>query len=279
MTQIALDQPIALGRTAEIYRWGKGQILKLYVDWVQLSWVEEEAAATRAVYSAGLPVPSCEQIVELNGRYGIIFEQISGCTMLESLNQKPQKLFPLMSVLARLHTQLHAASVPQLPSQHEAIKRSLQHAPFLKEEQKEALLAELDQLPAGDRVCHNDFHPDNVIISDRGPIIIDWMTAKRGNPLADVARTALLINNGAPIGDIPNRRFLMAARRIAYGWYLLQYARLGHFDSDQYQHWLPIMAAARLNENIPGEQDWLMRLIKTNLERVHSQHHNPVQSR
>ena len=44
----------------------------------------------------------------------------------------------------------------------------------------------------GDRLCHNDFHPDNIIFrtpEEGGPVIIDWERAGVGDPIADVAGT------------------------------------------------------------------------------------------
>jgi len=261
-----LGNPIAAGRTAELYAWEEGSVLKLYFDWVKPNWVEEEAASTRTVHAAGLPAPWCGDIVEINGRLGIVFEKISGISMLEAFRLRPQQLFALMTLLVELHLQMHAVSVPSLINQANAVRWNLQHNAFLNDRQREALLAQLEKLPDGDRVCHGDFHPDNVMLTDQGAVIIDWMAAKRGNPMADVARTALLINNGTPIPrDVPRRRMLAVGRRIAYWWYRRRYARAGNFDADQFKRWLPIMAAARLNEQVPGERDWLLRLVERGL--------------
>jgi uncharacterized protein (TIGR02172 family) len=266
MPQMPTGQPIAKGRTAEIYMLENEQALKLYFDWVQPNWVEEEAAITRAVYNAGLPVPWCGETLQINGRYGIVFEYIRGKTMLQVFDQQPGKLFSLIAEMARLHAKLHAVSLPELPSQHQAVKHSLMHAPYIDEDQRKKLLAQLNRLPSGEQVCHSDFHPDNVMITEQGPIIIDWMAGKQGNPVADVARTYLLINNGAPIGHIPRRRMLAAARRMGYWWYQQTYARQTKLDRKQLKRWLPIMAAARLNEKIPGEQEWLLRLVEQGLK-------------
>jgi hypothetical protein len=35
-----LGQPIARGRTAEIYAWHSGQVLKLFYDWLSLENIE-----------------------------------------------------------------------------------------------------------------------------------------------------------------------------------------------------------------------------------------------
>jgi len=63
-------------------------------------------------------------------------------------------------------------------------------------------LRELNRLPTGGFLCHGDFHPDNVIWSERGPVVIDWLDANRGDPAADVARTPMLIS----IGETPDGR-------------------------------------------------------------------------
>lgn len=42
-----------------------------------------------------------------------------------------------------------------------------------------------------------DFHPGNIILSSRGPIIIDWMNALVGNQAADVTRSSMMFQSHA----------------------------------------------------------------------------------
>src|SRR3546814_7594415 len=56
----------------------------------------------------------------------------------------------------------------------------------------------LDALPDGDRLCHGDYHPGNVIETAGGPVVIDWPAVTRGHPDADYARTLLLLRLGEP---------------------------------------------------------------------------------
>jgi aminoglycoside phosphotransferase (APT) family kinase protein len=49
---------------------------------------------------------------------------------------------------------------------------------------------------------HGDLHPMNVILTNRGPVVIDWEGAKLGPRDADVAITWLLIEIGEP-GEVP----------------------------------------------------------------------------
>ena len=131
---------------------------------------------------------------------------------------------------------------------------------------KETLLDVLEQLPDGNALCHSDFHPENIIISARGPIIIDWLTAKRGSPMADVARTSLVLRVGAPpgIGAVLRRLMLLGAS-LMNSVYLKRYAKFESFSREQMNRWLPLLAAARLAEAIPEEKKQLLAIIEKGL--------------
>ena len=88
-TTTTLSTPIAHGRTAEIYLWDEHHVLKLYRDWCPPHWVEDEARIARAVYEAGIPSPAAGEIVEMDGRQGLIYERIQGISMLQDMNTHP----------------------------------------------------------------------------------------------------------------------------------------------------------------------------------------------
>ncbi len=115
-------------------------------------------------------------------------------------------------------------------------------------------------MPDDNQLCHGDFHPGNVMLTARGPIIIDWMTAKRGSPMADVARTLLLLAIGTP--PSPLERIIVNFVRGAFvKRYLEHYFKLRPANRQQLAAWKPIIAAARMNEKIDGEQAALMKMI------------------
>jgi len=256
---------IARGRTAEIFLWKDNQVLKLFLDWCPAHWIEHEAQTTRAVHKAGLPVPAVEGMMEVEGRLGIVFERIDGPSMLGLLTSKPWKLFRRARTLAELHAGMHSREVPELPSQRRGLERDIQRAGALPTPTKEVVLKVLGQLPEGSAVCHGDFHPDNIIMSSRGPIIIDWMAAKQGNPLADVARTCLLLRLGEPLPGTPRRWLINWVRGLFHSIYLRAYLQLRPASRQQIAAWQLPVAAARLNENIPGEEDQLLALIQASL--------------
>ena len=259
-----MDGPIALGRTAEIYAWQESQVLKLFYDWVPEGNVRYEAEISRAVYAAGLPVPAVGNVMEIDGRFGLIYERVDGISMFEVLPVKPWKLVSYARSLAELHTQMHRdAAIDGIPSQREHLEHKIHHAKGLEPELQEAALTALEHMPVGTSLCHGDFHPGNVLITDKGPAIIDWVDASIGNPIADLARSSIILL-GASQSDTQSW-----IERIALDWfhsaYLNRYFKLNPGSEAQYRIWLPIVAAGRMSEGIDEIEAWLRAQVKDRL--------------
>ncbi len=96
-----MPEMIGRGRTAEIFSWEEGKVLKLYYAWCSPDWVEYEFKATQVAYQAGVTVPVPYELVEKEGRRGIIFERIHGVNLIAGLMRAPWK--------TRLRKRLHLA--------------------------------------------------------------------------------------------------------------------------------------------------------------------------
>lgn len=252
------------GRAADIYRWDDNQIVKLFHTGWSLSAVEQEARISRIVQETGLPVPACSGLIEIDGRHGILFERIDGPTMLRQLGARPWTAISLLSTFADLHARMHAQTVAigELPSQRKRLTLQIQQAAPLPAEWMAAALDALNHLPDGACLCHGDYHPDNVLMSAHGPIIIDWSEATAGNPLADVARTTLLLRMGAPPPGGMSPLLFGRARAIAQATYLRRYRKRAPALRAELAAWRLPIAAARLAEGIPEEQQQLLTLIE-----------------
>jgi len=258
-----LDKPIAVGRTAEVYAWDGQQVLKLYRDWCPPHWVDFEARVGRIVQDAALPVPAVGDIVEINGRRGLVYERLEGVSMFRALVARPWTISRFGRQMAELHAAMHAIQSPSdLPDQRGRFKGAIERARALPDDLRRKALAVLDACPDGDRLCHGDFHPDNVLMTARGPIIIDWMTASRGDPLGDVARTLLLMTVGEPPTGTLIRlltRLLRGRMRAAY---VKRYFELRPEGRERLGKWLVVAFAARLAEDIKGEAEQLIAFVK-----------------
>ena len=261
-----LSDPIAVGFTAEIYTWKDGQVLKLFSQGISRNTVETEMTLARIVHATQLPVPAVGEIVEIDGRVGLEYERVDGVTMLQALLSQPWK-FPIFArQLAELHADMHMRRVPDLPPQRQRLERKIKETGLLAEDLRQTALLTLEQLPEDDKLCHGDFHPNNIILSSHGPVIIDWMDASRGSPIMDVARSTLLIGGGPIPPGTPLAWLVKLLRRWSYQIYLRRYFKLNSTDQRQLSTWVSVAAAARLDENITADEGRLLSIAQKLLE-------------
>ena len=259
---ISLSASIAQGRTAEIFVWDDRHILKLYRDWCPPDWADYEARAARAITEAGIPSPAAGDIVEVDGRRGLIYERLEGISMLQDMNARPWMLLQHARSLAELHLKINQQSITGLPLYKDRLNHDIRNTPHLGDALRNKALAMLDILPDGQNVCHGDYHPGNIIITKTGPIVIDWMTACAGSPWADVARTSLILSIGAKAAGKQVRPIIRMAIKLYHRTYLSRYRALMPDTENELSRWISVIAAARLNEDIVPEREALIKMVK-----------------
>jgi uncharacterized protein (TIGR02172 family) len=254
--------PLAQGRTAEIFPWDKEHVLKLYRDWCPSNWVEYESQIAHAVHTAGIPSPAAGEIVEVNGRRGLVYERIDGISMLQEMNSRPWTLLLHARSLAELQIKIHRQSITGLPSYKQRLHYDINNSQDLTENLRNKSLHLLESLPDGQTLCHGDYHPGNILLTSDGPVVIDWMTACSGNHWADVARTSLLLTIGPKGSGKQVSPVLRTAIRLYHRIYLNRYLAIVPDKSNELREWTPVIAAARLNEEIAPEREALLKLVQ-----------------
>lgn len=264
MNKLSLDSPLARGRTADVFAWEDGQILKLFHNWFPREDIEFEQRIARAVHASGVNAPDViGNIVQVEGRNGLIYERVNGRSMLELLPHQPWNIFAFAKRFARLHVQMHERVFKaDISTQRSKLEYRIQHIEVLPPSLRAALLGRLVSLPDEERICHGDFHPANVLVTPQGDAVIDWMDASRGNPLADVARTTVIFLGAVESGQVSNP-FMKTFVRTFHSAYLKEYFRLRPGGEEEYRRWLPIIAAARLSEGIRELETWLLQQATT----------------
>jgi aminoglycoside phosphotransferase (APT) family kinase protein len=254
-------QRIDEGRTAEIFAWDEGRVLKLYRAEFPREWADWEAKITRAISEAGVPAPQIFEVLDVEERRGIIMERIIGPSMFAALLSNLFTGVKHARLLADLQAQMHACSIPDLPAQHESLLQRIQEAKVTSAIQT-AALQRLDHLPEGTTLCHGDFHPGNVMLTTNGPRILDWPTAMSGNPVGDVARTSLILRLLEPSPEMSIPWALRLVRDIFHTTYLRRYMQLRSVAREAIEMWLLPVAVARTLEHVPYEHENLPRLIE-----------------
>ena len=267
---IAIGALVGTGRTAEVYDVGNGRILKLFRPSYTRDVVLREMRTSQDVAQTGLPCPAVfpadseDGLVEIDGRYGIVFERVIGRSMLHEMASRPWRIARYTRLFADLHGQLHATEAPSLPRQRRRLEHLIaQGAKTLPATLAKRVLDALGDEPDASAICHGDLHPDNVLLTADGPRIIDWEPAGQGTPAADVAWTVLLLHHGGiPPGTAWGVRMMVFfLRRIFLSVYLREVYRRQIVTRADLRRWMPITAAARLGDGIPEERDALLRII------------------
>src|SRR6516164_8975377 len=235
---------LAAGNVAEVFEWGS-RVVKLYRSPARKPTAFREAAIHAAVEAMALPVPAVWGVLEIGGRWGIVFDRVKERSFAERMREDPSVIPECMQILAQLHARIHSQPARQLGSLKAKLATNIAGIGLLDEPLKQIMLGRLADMPEGDRLCHGDFHPINVLGQNSQPMVIDWPDACCGDPAADVCRSYLLLRLHA--ADIAEP-------------YLDAYCRISNVTWEKVLDWLPCVAAARLAEDIPDECDRLREI-------------------
>ncbi|MEV6205626.1 phosphotransferase [Kitasatospora sp. NPDC051914] len=155
-----IGELIGTGRTADVFALDGERVLRRYRDGLHAAG---EAEVMAYLGERGYPVPAVWPTASADS---LVMQRLSGGTMLEALTEGAITPEECGAVLADLLRRLHA-----IPAQASA--------------------------DPGHRVLHMDLHPDNVMLTPQGPIVIDWGTATEGPPGLDSAMAALILAQAA----------------------------------------------------------------------------------
>jgi len=243
-----MSELIGEGQAAKIYR--NGNIATKIYSNASIAEVKNEMKHQQLARNAGLIVPNVYEVKMLNdGRVALDMEYINGSPHMH-YNMSEAEIAAAMNTLVNLQRDMHKIQIPNLPKLSDTLTQKILST-NLKQETKNALSTLLSQLDnKSEKLCHGDFHPLNILYDGNKHWIIDWVDAASGNPLADACRTYLLMKS----------EMTGLAEK-----YLQVFSYETGYQSDHILNWLPVVAAARLSENIDNiSRDYLYGLVKIN---------------
>src|SRR6516165_6844712 len=237
---------LAAGNVTEVFEWGS-RVVKLYRSSTRKPTAFREAAIHAAVEAMALPVPAVWGVVEVGGRWGIVFDRVKERSFAERMREDASLIPECLQALARLHARIHGQTARQFYRLKSRLATNIAGTGFLDEPLKQILLGRLAGMADGDRLCHGDFHPVNVLGQNSQPMVIDWPDACCGDPAADVCRSYLLLK--------------LHTEDIAEP-YLDAYCGITNMPRENILDWLPYVAAARLAEDVPDDWARLLEIVR-----------------
>ncbi|WP_018831426.1 phosphotransferase family protein [Salinispora tropica] len=252
---------IGAGREADVHAWRDDAIIKLYRPGLLGHRAEAKALATLAGHGIA---PRLDDTVQWDGRVGLVLERLDGADLLTLLQQQPWRMLGMARTLAATHLAVHQVSAPaDLPELRSVLAARITTATMPTRLRSFALRL-LDALPEGERLCHGDYHPGNLMLTDGRATVIDWPNATRGVPAADHARTMLLLRYSAPLPETSRvtRRLITSSRSVFTRRYSRAYRAGSVQPLSQSGPWLAVQAAARLSEGVAVERATLFDLLE-----------------
>lgn len=102
----------------------------------------------------------------------------------------------------------------------------------------------IGKLPDGNALCHGDFHPGNILISNGHTVVIDFMNVCHGNFLYDVARTVFLAEYTPVPVELDNREVILQFKKMLADLYLMQM----NVTRELIQDYLSVIITVRMGE-------------------------------
>ena len=211
------------------------KIAKVFNETKPVSDVFNEALNLARINECGIRSPKALEVTKLEGDeagWALITTKVPGVTLAEKIEAEPQRFGEYLEQFVDLQIEIHGYTSPLLNRQDDKYARMINSLEAINATTRYNLLERLDGLKKGTAVCHGDFNPSNVIVSEDGTLsVCDWAHATQGAPAADVAMTYLL--------------FSLTSKEQAEA-YLDTYCERADMAKQIVRQWLPVIAASEL---------------------------------
>lgn len=234
---------IAVSNNKTVYRDGE-LCMKVFNEGYSKADILNEALNQARVEETGLHIPKIQEVTVIDGKWTIVSDYIKGKTLAQLMEENPERKDEYLNLFVDLQIEVLSKSCPLLTKLRDKMNRKISQTDFDATTRYD-LHTRLDGMPKHHKLCHGDFNPSNIIISedDGTPYILDWSHATQGNASADAARTYLLFWLS---GDITG------AER-----YLELFCRKSDTAKQYVQKWMPVVAASQSVKGNEKEREFL----------------------
>ncbi len=240
------DNVISIRKNKSIYRDGD-RCIKVFEKGYSKADVLNEALNQARIEETGLNIPNVFEVTVVDGKWAIVSKFIKGKTLAELMLENPEKKDEYLELLVDLQLLMHSKTCANLNKLKDKMNRKISES-TLDATTRYELHTRLEGMPNHNKVCHGDFNPSNIIITDDGtPYILDWSHATQGNASADAARTYLL--------------FCLNGDEATAKKYLQQFCLKSNTAMQYVQKWMPIVAASQSVKGNEHEREFLLTWV------------------
>lgn len=178
--ELNLNNIIAKRKTKTVYKDGN-KTIKLFVEKYSKADILNEALnQARVEEGTDLNVPGLVAVTMVNNRWALVSEHIEGETLESLMKNNPDKMDEYLNRFVEIQLKVLNHNVPLLNKMKEKYKSRINKADNIDYNIKYELLQRLDGMKNHEKLCHGDFIPSNIIITDKNEeFIIDWSHVTR----------------------------------------------------------------------------------------------------
>ncbi len=220
---------VLLERTDKVITRDGDSVLKVFGPSYKVSLILNEAMNEARAAETGLPVAKVIEVMKLRDHWCIRREWIEGETLEDAMAKDKKNIDRYLDKFVAIQCEIFTKTSERMGCLNDKLDKQISKSPLPRETRYD-LHMRLQALPRGKSLCHGDFNPTNVIITKDGWRVIDWSHVRLGDPLADVARSYLLL--------------WLSGHVVAAERYMQKACAALKAKIPDVQQWLPIVAAA-----------------------------------
>ena len=241
------DNVIGVRKDKTIYR-DNGKCIKVFNNEYSEEDVLNEALNQARIEHTGLNIPKVLEVTRIGDKWAIVSEFINGKTLAQLMEEEPDKKDFYFEMFVDLQILVQSKTCPRLNRLNDKMDMKISMTD-LDAVTRYDLHARLENISRHNKVCHGDFNPSNVILTEEGtPYILDWSHVTQGNAAADVARTYLL--------------FVLKDEKETAEKYLTMFCEKTNTEKEYVLKWLPIVAASQSVKGNEKERELLLSMVK-----------------
>ena len=223
--------------------------IKLFVEnYSKANILNEALNQARVEESTDLKIGQLKEVTKINNRWALVSDHINGTSLEELMNNNPDKIDEYMDLFINIQLEVLSKRVPLLNRMKEKYRGRITNAKNIDDNTKYELIQRLEGIESHNKLCHGDFNPSNIIITESGEhFIIDWAHATQGNASADAARTYL--------------KFCLDGNIAGAEKYLDLFCKKSSTEKKYVQSWMPIVAASQSVKKKDKEKDILLSWV------------------
>lgn len=207
---------IGAGACGECYRISDDEIVKLYFDNISDDEISKEKTLAKKAFVLGIPTAISYDIVECNGRKGVVYEMIKSQTMSELIQNDYQNKDKYLDMYSAVCKKIHSITYDNndLPSYKEVCKNRLKEVNGISEEDYNYLVKLIEIIPNENHIIHGDLNMNNIMVENGECILIDMAELSIGSPLFDIANIIYSMKERNNMNDEINKFYKLKSSEV-----------------------------------------------------------------